>query len=583
MKRFNFFLAAAALIALAAACATPVVSEAIDPSEPDNTAYNYEVAVDATDTGDIIPNVVSNINVWNMNQIFVNPSVKSEYNIFDFVEYVQLMTATGGEPSRDLFKDPSDKTILDDYDFTNLIENCRGILSLGAKPHIKFGNVPSKFTKNYAVASFHVNVYAPEDYEQYYKYIRAIVEALVAEFGKDELLCWHYGVLTEYENKSWFCGTDGTPENAQEEYCKLYDWTVQALIDVIGQDGLYVGAHSMTNYEGLWDERNFIRHCAEGTNWANGGKGSYITYLSASIYDYKPGVFTTFLDLVKCIKLLKEAAESYGLTGLAYGVDEGRILGAGRGSETDDLHSRTVGQTFMAAYDARLYTQLLDLGGSYISSWQYLSKDYFEGNPSVSYHVASNIARFAGGRRACVSSTEVSPIQYDATAAARRSGVNIPDDMAPSMQNAEINALASVDPVSGKTSVMLYNFANDIAYADTATVKLTVKTALKAGLHSITISKIGDDCNWFDEWIQDRKELGITDDMFKWSPDDACCVALKMSDSTTIAKYNALEATKYPQLCRLVPKTGKVRIADDGTLALRCPLGGSNVWFIEIQ
>jgi len=578
-----FILTAAALIALAAACASPVVSEAIDPSESDNSAYNYEVAVDATDTGDIIPNVVSNLNVWNMNQIFVNPSVKSDYNIFNFVEYVQLMTATGGEASRDLFKDPSDKTVLDDYDFTNLIENCRGILSLGAKPHIKFGNVPAKLSKNYAVASFHVNIYAPEDYKQYYNYIRAIVEALVAEFGKDELLSWHYGVLTEYENKSWFCGTDGTPENAEEEYCKMYDWTVQALIDVIGQEGLYVGAHSMTNYEGLWDERNFIKHCALGTNWANGGKGSYISYLSASIYDYKPGIFTNSLDLVKCINLLKEAAESYGLMGLAYGVDEGRILGARPGSETDDLHSRTVGQTFMAAYDARLYTQLLDLGASYISSWQYLSKDYFEGNPSISYHIASNIAGFAGMSRACVHCTEVSPIQYDEIAAVRRAGINVPAEMGPSMKNAEINALASVDPASGRTSVMLYNFANDIAYADTASIKLTIKTALKAGIHPISISKINDDCNWFDEWTKDRAELGITDEMFKWSPDDACCVALKMSDSTAIAKYEQLEAGKYAELCRLVPKTGNVRVDRDGLVSLRCPLGGNNVWFIEIR
>ena len=74
------------------------------------------------------------------------------------------MTATGGSPDRDLFQNPSDKSKYDDYKFEDLIENCRGILSLGCKPHIKLGNVPSKFTKNYKTAAFDVNVYAPEDY-----------------------------------------------------------------------------------------------------------------------------------------------------------------------------------------------------------------------------------------------------------------------------------------------------------------------------------------------------------------------------------------------------------------------------------
>jgi len=561
MKRFNIFLAAAALIALAAACATPVVSEAIDPSEPDNTAYNYEVAVDATNAEGILPNVVSNINVWGMGNAFHNPEITGDYNIFDFVEYVQFMTATGGNPShtRDLFKNPTDKSVLDDYDFTNLIENCRGVISLGAKPHIKLGNVPYKLSDGFKIIGMDANVRPPADYNQYYTYIRAIVEALVAEFGKDEVLSWHWGIYTEYENQDWFEGY-GTAESAAEEFCKIYDYSVQALIDVLGKDGLYVGAHSMTVTEGMWDERLFIKHCAEGTNWANGGKGSYITYLSASFYDSAPGIFTSGLDLPHTILHLKDAAESYGLKGLAYGVDEGRILGAAKGAQNNALCSRTTGYTYMAAYDARLYTQMINVGGSYLSSWAYLTKGLFEGNPSVCYHVASNIAGFAGMTKAAVACEDVAAIE-----------------------NAEIGALAGVDPTTGKTMVMLYNFANDIAYADTATVKLTVRTPLKPGIHSITFNKINDDCNYFDEWVQDRKELGITDEMFSWSPDDGCSVTSYMNNPEARAKFEELDATKYAELSKLIPKSGNIRVAKDGSVTLRCPLGGGNVWFIEIQ
>lgn len=527
---------------------------------PDTAPADYELSIDATKPGATIPNVVSNINEWALDDGFINPSIRGDYNIFDFVEYVQLMTATGGNPDRDLFKDPSDRTVLDDYDFSKLVNTCRGILSLGAKPHIKFANVPNKLAKASATEAFGVNVFPPEDYHQYYKYIRAIVQSLCDEFGKEELLSWHYGVFTEYENSDWFQAYDHTPESSAEEFCKVYDWTVQALIDVLGTEGLYVGAHSMTVSEGLWDELIFVKHCAEGTNWANGGRGSYINYLSASFYDRKPGEFTQGKDLPHTIAYLKDAAESYGLKNLVYGVDEGRILCATAGRVKNDIYSRTCGFTYMAAYDARLYTQLLDAGGSYFSSWYYLSKSLFEGNPSVSYHVSSNMAHLAGMSRAATDLKAVDAIK-----------------------DAEIGSVAGVDPATGKTSVMIYNFSNDVAYADTANVRLTVRTTLKAGKHKLTFRKVSDDCNYFDEWVQDRQELGITDDMFRWSPDDACHVASNILDKDARAKYEELEKTKYHELSKLVPETAKVKVSRDGTLSISCPLGGNNVWFIDIE
>ena len=156
----------------------------------DNATHHYTIDIDATSKGEVIPNVVSNLNVWNMSNTFKNPSPNEENNIFDFVEYIQLMTATGGSPERDLFQNPEDKSTCEDYKFENLIDNCRGILSLGCKPHIKLGNVPSKFTKEYKTAVFGVNVYAPEDYKSYYNYIKAIIQALADTFGKEEVrLC----------------------------------------------------------------------------------------------------------------------------------------------------------------------------------------------------------------------------------------------------------------------------------------------------------------------------------------------------------------------------------------------------------
>ena len=56
------------------------------------------------------------------------------------------MQCTGGAANRDLFKDPLDFDTLDDYDFSSLITSCKGILTYGAKPHLKLGSVPLKYS-----------------------------------------------------------------------------------------------------------------------------------------------------------------------------------------------------------------------------------------------------------------------------------------------------------------------------------------------------------------------------------------------------------------------------------------------------
>ena len=137
---------------------------------------NYEFTVDASQTGEVLPNPASNINVWSIDgNPFVGKKNNSEYDIFEFVEYVQFMQCTGGNEDRDLFVDPLDRTVLDDYDFTTLIDNCRGVLELGAKPMLKLGSVPLKYSaKANTDAEFSTNIYPPDDYNVYYNYIAAV-------------------------------------------------------------------------------------------------------------------------------------------------------------------------------------------------------------------------------------------------------------------------------------------------------------------------------------------------------------------------------------------------------------------------
>ncbi|MBQ5592060.1 MAG: hypothetical protein IIU80_03860 [Clostridia bacterium] len=523
---------------------------------------HYSFTVDTSEVGDVLVNPASNVNIWSIQgNPFVGAKVNEENNIFEFVDYVQFMQCTGGNADRDLFIDPYDKTVLDDYDFTVLIENCRGVLELGAKPMLKLGSVPLKYSaKASADQYFGTNIYPPDDYDVYYNYIAAIAQALVDEFGVEEVLTWRFGVMTEYENSDWFMANSGKPEDATVEYCKLYDYTVQALIDVIGED-VFVGAHAMVVTEGHWDERIFINHCASGTNYKTGEKGSRICYLAASFYDSAPGKETSGMNFEKTMKHLKKAADKAGLENLIFGVDEGRLLvGNSHGTDDNQLLTRTVGYTYQGAYDARIYRTMFENNINYFSSWSFLSGGLFNGNPTVSYHVASNAAKFDGANL-----------------------VKTRKLLRGLLPKVEADAVSAYNAETDTVHIMAYNYKNDVDYKRSATLDFKVKVPqLDCDKVKVTAYVIDDDCNYFDEWQEDRVKYNITDDCFAWSPDDP-----EIGSTTTLKDgwarelyFNELEA-KYKECSRLEPVTEELEVKN-GKVKLSITLDPNAVVFYEI-
>ncbi|MBR0509949.1 MAG: hypothetical protein IJJ85_07500 [Clostridia bacterium] len=521
---------------------------------------DYAFTVDTAQLGEVLPNVKSNINRFG-GRFPEDPVINTEYDPYEFVDYIQLMECSGGNRTRDLFVDPDDFDVIDDYDFDPLIRSCRGILKTGAKPLLKLGNVPAKLSRKTLaevqadLGAFDVNIYPPDDYDEYYRYIRAIAEALCAAFSPEEIRQWRFGVMTEYENIDWFRSPDGDPGATMAAYCKLYDYTVQALIDVLGPD-VFVGAHSMTCSEGLWDEKEFIRHCASGVNYATGGTGSRICYLSASYYETAPGERGGTKSVAQIMQELRGTAEDAGLTGLIYGVDEGRILlGRTAGAVDRQLNSRTVGYTYQAAFDARLVREMFETGMNYFSSWEYCSLPDNHGNPTVSYFVAKYAARFEGARLAAVQKT--------------RSGL---------IPKAEVEASAAFDETTGTLRLMAYNYKNKLNYLASADVRLKVHAPQFAdGEAQVTVYTVDDDCNWFDEWQADREALGITDDCFAWSPDDGCP---NWADSTARATFEGL-TEKYASYIHAEPETYTVQVKD-GSFTLDLTLEPHAVAFADV-
>lgn len=526
-----------------------------------NGISTVKYSVDATDLGTEIPNIVDNINVWEMGERFYYPKKNEKYDVTKFVKYIQLMECTGGNEIRDCFKDPYDRSTLTDYDFDRLIKNCKGILELGAKPHLKLGNVPLKLTTDPVIGGFEVNVYPPDDYNQYYDYIKAVAQALVDEFGVDEVRTWRFGCLTEFENSDWFMAKNGKSKDSAIAYFKLYDYTVKALMDVIGED-VFVGAHGMAVTKGLWNVKDFLKHVGTETNYATGEKGTRICFLSTSFYDSCPGYFTSGKTVPEIFKDYQKWAKRYGIENLIYGVDEGRILeGLTGGTNSMALNTRTVGYTWQAAYDARIFTQAIKSGADYFSSWSFLSGGFFDGIPTMSYHVADNIYKFAGAKQARVDSAKV------------KAGTGIDTD-----------CLAGWNEETQTLSLMTYNFKNDLDYSKTMNVTFNVKVPQLDG-KEVQIVKyvLNDDCNYFDEWQIDREKYNITDDCFFWSPDDP-----NLDDTTTLISSWARDIylnqlkSRYEECAQLVPVTSTAKV-ENGKLVLEDTMDASNVIFYEIK
>lgn len=513
--------------------------------------------VDTSKKGAVLPNTAQMLTSWNVPKpVDLNTLTNRTWDVRTFAEWVEIMAATGGNAQRDCYRDPNNRAVTDDYDFTRLVKGCRYILALGMKPYLKLGNVPMKLSSNISNGDFSMNVRPPDDAAVYARYMEACAQALLAAFGREELLKWRFAVLTEYENGGWFKDASGDPERTFQAYCLLYEKTVEAFTRVISPK-LSFGVHAMGVTEGLWDERRFFAFAAV--------RHLPLAFVSTSFYDTRPGVFTRGLTLPKTIAHLREAAEKAGLKNLRYGVDEGRILdGVHGGSARRDLTLRIVGDTYQAAYDARIVRQLFDSGAEYFSAWGYLSgpNTWFDGVPSVSFYVAREAAAFKGMNRLDVVASGAAPVGVEA------------------------DAVAALAPDAQALKVMAYAFTNDLYAAGTTRLAFQLKlpSAWKGRAVEITRVQIDDNSNWFDEWRADRQRLGIPDKAFLWSSDDPSTLSnWGLSNEANRKQFITELLPRYRRCAQLKPEVRRTDPPADGVLPLAYDVPFNATLFLTVK
>jgi hypothetical protein len=485
-------------------------------------------------SGQTLWNVADNVNVWDyaswhepMEQI---PADYFSENL-PFVKYVQFMTAAGGNEQRDLFKEPLNRAVSDDYDFAPLIRACRNVLRFGLIPHLKLGNVPLKYSTNYRIGkAFGVNILPPDDYRLWHGYIKALTDSLVKEFGLETVGTWRFGCVTEYENRDWF-SINNNPGMTREAYLKLYDYTVDALQQVLGEN-ICTGAHSMTCSEGLWDERELIAHCARGSNYCTGKTGTRLCFLASSFYEESPGKpVSENHTFPESIDILRKAAEKEGFDSLFYGVDEGRIL---NGLDGKPLNPRATGYTWQAAFDARLYRMAYDSQVDYFSHWGYTTNNLAPGIFSVSAQTSGLFSKMNGAVRLAV------------------------DETNESAGDGETGAVAAWNREQNKIYLLFYAYSDSVHSRGNRNISCRIDGIEKSGRVTATRTLISDESNFFDEWLADWTKFGISKKNFDWSS-DGFVIDPSLLPAERLSCYESC-ATLKPESETLTVKTGTLNI-----------------------
>lgn len=538
---------------------TMETTEETPKEELENTVI---VKVNLSELDQTLENKFTDLNQWDLAMDWLSSALAQPEDYmrvnYPFVKRVQLMAATGGSESRDLFLNPLDREHLTDYDFMRLGTAVKHILRQGLKPSIVTGNVPIKYSSDPFIGGFGVNVRPPDDYDVYYQYIKALAEYMVNRFGLEEVRTWTWRALVEYENVDWF--NAGDPQSTKEAYFKLYDYTVAALEEVVGADHLYIGAHSMTNAEGYWDEREFIDHVAFGTNYYTGKQGTQLDFLTFSYYDLKPGLRSPSpFTLESNLRLLRDRAVENGLTDLEYGVDEGRIAS---GPDNKELFPRSVASSYQSAYDAKLFKQMHDINLNYVAEWYLNTERVWKGITGVDpvgTHLANLTYRMEGASRASVHTSE-----------------------SVTLESNEVDGIGAYHQDSQTAQLLLYNFNEDpeAKSGERVTVIFDHVEAMQDGIVTVKQWIIDDEhSNYWPKWQAYLEEQGVVEgDFGGWSSHSWTIGSIA---NKKIQQYWYDNLDEYRELSKLISTETTVEIKDN-KLVLSQVLAPQGVVFYEI-
>ena len=149
-----------------------------------------------------------------------------------------------------------------------------------AKPFVEIGFMPRALSSNPEPYTLHWPQqdgkgwsYPPKDYARWAELVRQWVLHSVARYGKAEVESWSWELWNEPDISYW----RGTPQ----EYDKLYDYTADAIKRALA--ATHVGGPGSTgpaSPKAADFLKQFLEHCASGTNAVTGKRGAPLDFIS---------------------------------------------------------------------------------------------------------------------------------------------------------------------------------------------------------------------------------------------------------------------------------------------------------------
>lgn len=234
--------------------------------------------------------------------------------------------------------------------------------------------------------------YPPADYKKWAELVYQWVTHCVDKYGQSEISHWYWEVWNE-PNISYWHGT-------QEEYLKLYDYTVDAVKRAFPQ--AIVGGPATTgprNERAAAYLRAFLRHCRTGINAVTGHVGSPLDFISfhakgsPKVVDghIRMGIMEQMKDVANGFEIIAADPQYSNLPIIISEADpEGCAGCAATYYPHNTYRNGTMYSSYTAASFSRIYKLAdqykVNLGGALSWSFEFEDQPWFSGFRSLSTH-----------------------------------------------------------------------------------------------------------------------------------------------------------------------------------------------------
>jgi len=299
------------------------------------------VSINTEDANGVFYNFWSTRSMINQTRFNASGFRNSIQQIKPYVKSYNLVRMMGGrvDDKNTYYKgvDGSGQIITD---FSGLISSMRNFISTGFKPRIVLDNVPWEMSLP-RVEDTYGNSKPPNDYSLWRQYVNAFLQTLVDEFGMSQVKTWRFRITTEpnYTPHHW--------RGTKEQFFKHYDITVDEVLKVI-PNAIVGPGNLLTETTVATFTTEIIAHCANGTNYATGERGTKMDFFSLSYYEKFDKKELRFESVVKPYR---EALNKYSqFANIPFDIQEFGILRGDNGNRGLSLSDATeMGASWYAA------------------------------------------------------------------------------------------------------------------------------------------------------------------------------------------------------------------------------------------